>query len=166
MITAGTYGKEHHFRSSARLDLLVTMLREHCIEYAADLHARAVFSNHYHMVVTAPSGEPERLRTMLSRLHERSAKAVNRDDGITGRKVWYQFWDTALTYERSYLARMNYVISNPVRHGLVKDATAYPWCSAGWFEQSARPAFLKTVLAIRSDRVNVVDPYEPVMSAD
>jgi len=26
-----------------------------------------------------------------------------------GRTVWFQFWDTKLTYERSYLARLNYV---------------------------------------------------------
>src|SRR6185295_13265442 len=40
-------------------------------------------------------------------------------DNATGRQVWYNFWDTKLTFENSYLARLNYVHQNPVKHGLV-----------------------------------------------
>jgi putative transposase len=31
----------------------------------------------------------------------------------------YEFWDTRLTFEKSWFARLNYVHQNPVKHGLV-----------------------------------------------
>ncbi|MDI3340247.1 MAG: hypothetical protein QJR03_06910 [Sphaerobacter sp.] len=39
-------------------------------------------------------------------------------------------------------------------------AAEYPWCSAAWFEQTASPAFFKTVTGFRTDRVQVRDNYE------
>jgi hypothetical protein len=39
--------------------------------------------------------------------------------------VWYNFRDTRLTYEKSYLARLNYVYQNAVKHGLVPVANQY-----------------------------------------
>src|ERR1700689_3090201 len=42
-------------------------------------------------------------------------------------------------------ARLHYVHRNPVHHGLVRAATAYPWCSAAWFETEAPASFRKTV---------------------
>jgi len=35
-------------------------------------------------------------------------------DGCKERKVWYQFWDTCLTNERSYLARLRGAFFNVV----------------------------------------------------
>jgi putative transposase len=97
---------------------------------------------------------------MLRRLHAVTAQAVNRLDGAEGRKVWFEYWDTHLSFERSYLARLHYVHQNPVRHGLVRSAIRYPWCSAAWFEQHAQPTFFRTVTSFKIDRVRVLDDYQ------
>ena len=61
---------------------------------------------------------------------------------------------------------MRYVIENPVRHGLVKVANAYPWCSASWFERTARSSLYETVMHFPIDRVGVVDHFDvPGMSS-
>ena len=44
-----------------------------------------------------------------SALHRELALRLNQMDGTPSRKVMYQFWDTELTFETSYLARLNYV---------------------------------------------------------
>ncbi len=93
-------------------------------------------------------------------LHEKTAKWINRLDGVAGHKVWHNFWETRLTYEKSYLARLNYVHQNPVKHGLVAVANQYPWCSAAWFERTARPAQVKTVYGFNTDSLNVLDDYD------
>jgi putative transposase len=160
MVTAATYRKQHHLRDAARLDRFADMLVSYLQEAGAELHAWALFSNHYHAVVT-PS-DPPGLRTVISALHEDSAKELNRADSTKGRKVWYQFWETALTFEKSYLARLKYVHFNAVHHGLVRNPSNYRWCSAAWFEREARPSFVKTVYAFKVDRINVYDEYEPV----
>jgi len=38
----------------------------------------------------------------------------------------YEFWDTRLTFEKSWLARLNYVHQNAVKHELVSIANEYP----------------------------------------
>src|ERR1039458_9298182 len=72
-------------------------------------------------------------------------------DGVEGRTVWHNFRDTRLTYQYSYLARLNYVHRNAVKHGLVPVANQYPWCSAAWFERIASPAQVKTIYRFRSE---------------
>jgi putative transposase len=76
--------------------------------------------------------------------------------------VWFNYWDTALTYQRSYLARLNYVHQNAVKHGLVPVANQYRWCSAAWFEHTARPAQVRTIYGLKIDRIRLVDDFDPV----
>jgi len=83
----------------------------------------------------------------------------NRMDNLSGRKVWFQYWDTCLTYEKSYYARLNYVMNNPVCHGLVSVASAYKFCSAGWFESAADQGSLNKVKSFQYDQVKVQDEF-------
>ncbi len=153
IVTAATCGKEPFFRSRPHLDLLCDALLTLCLEHAWNLQAWAAFPNHYHFV--AGSTAPESLPSMIRRLHSRTARAVNELDRQPGRRIWFQYWDTLVTNQRSYFARLRYVHENAVRHGLVRRAANYPWCSAAWFERKANPAFRKTVLRFPCDRVSV-----------
>lgn len=161
-ITAGTYRKVHHFRGSDRLQVLHRGLLTVARDFGWHIEAWAVLSNHYHFVAHSPQREEgaRSLSRMLSHLHEKTAKWVNRLDGAQGRQVWFNFRETKLTYEKSYLARLNYVHQNPVKHGLVSAANRYPWCSAAWFERTAQPAQVKTIYEFKIDRLNVYDDYE------
>lgn len=95
-------------------------------------------------------------------MHSHTGDLLNRNDGARGRRVWYNYWETTLTHERSYLARLNYVNTNAVKHGLVRVASDYPWCSAGWFQTNAPKSFVSTVAQFKTDRVNVSDPFDPI----
>lgn len=163
IVTAGTYKKEHVFSEPKRLDVLHRGLLAVAYEFGWQLEAWAVFSNHYHFVGHSPEDrdDAESLSRMLSKLHEKTAKWTNDLDRANGRQVWHNFWETKLTYEKSYLARLNYVHQNPVKHGLVSMAKQYPWCSAAWFERIARPAQVRTIYAFKIDRLRVYDEYVP-----
>ena len=76
-----------------------------------------------------------------------------------GRTVWHNFWDTKLTFRQSYLARLHYVHQNPVKHGLVRNANQYPWCSAPWFERVATPSTVKTIYGFKIDKLKVHDDF-------
>jgi REP-associated tyrosine transposase len=161
-VTAGTYDKKHFFFGSNRLRVLQRGLLTVVRDFDWGLEAWAIFSNHYHFVARTPAGadSAESLSQMLGLLHEKTAKWINRLDDVTGRQVWHNFWETKLTYEKSYLARLNYVHQNAVKHGLVPQANQYPWCSAAWFERIARPAQVKTVYGFKIDRLRVYDDYD------
>jgi putative transposase len=159
MVTAGTYQKAHVFNGAERLEVLHRGLLAVATEFGWELEAWAVFSNHYHFIGHSPP-DPTTISPMLAKLHERTAKWVNRLDGINGRKVWHNFWETRLTHEKSYLARLNYVHQNAVKHRLTLTANAYPWCSAGWFEKTATSAQVRTIYSLPTDRLKVLDEYE------
>ena len=122
------------------------------------LEACAVFANHYHIVAR---GNPDsrNLGEFLHDLHGVSSRELNKRDGVQGRQVWFNFRDTRLTIQHSYLARLNYVHQNAVKHKLVAVANQYPWCSAAWFERVASPAQVKTIYGFKTDRVKVEDDF-------
>jgi putative transposase len=159
-VTAATHGRKHHFSGAVRLGVLCRGLLTVCRDASWRLEAWAIFSNHYHFVAQAPPSGAESLRDIIRRLHARTANWVNQVDQSEGRQVWHNFWETQLTFEKSYLARLQYVHENPVKHGLVADARQYPHCSARWLEEVATPAQVRTVRSFRTNTVQVYDDYQ------
>jgi putative transposase len=162
MVTAGTLEREHFFQDSHRLDLLESNLLTKAKQAGWQLEAWAVFSNHYHFVAHALPGCVD-LKAVLKSLHGETAVAINCLDEQRGRRIWFNFRETELTYEKSYYARLNYVHHNAVKHGLVRVANQYRWCSAAWFERTATPAQVRTIYSFQTERVKVADEFEPVM---
>lgn len=160
-VTAATYLKNHFFRGRKRLSVLHRGLLSVAQSFGWRLEAWAVFSNHYHFVAHSPAegSNAESLADMLSVLHAKTAGWLNRLDCTPQRKVWYNFWETRLTFEKSYLARLNYVHRNAVHHGLVPVANQYPWCSAAWFERTASSAMVRSVYRFSTDGINVSDEF-------
>ncbi|HXI12771.1 MAG TPA: transposase [Thermoanaerobaculia bacterium] len=160
MVTGSTYQKIHHFRSPARLEFLQKSLLTLAEEYGWQMQAWAVFSNHYHFVAMSP-GDASSLQTMIKTLHSKTAREINLLDAAKGRQVWFDYWDTHLTFQKSYLARLKYVHTNAVHHELVREASLYPWCSANWFGERASAAFFETVMSFKTDQLTVRDEFDP-----
>ena len=157
-LTAATLHKARLFDTDEKRDRLERMLLSMAKAANWQLEAWAVLSNHYHLVArgnadSVPFGE------FVSALHSKSAIDLNRVEGVQGSKIWYNFWDTKLTHQYSYLARLNYVHQNAVKHGLVQVDNQYKWCSAPWFERTASPAQRKTIYSFKIDTVNVEDDF-------
>jgi putative transposase len=158
MVTAATLRKERLFIGPERLALLENQLLSIAKKYNWQLEAWAVFSNHYHFVAHSLI-ESIDLKRFLTHLHADTARELNRLDDKVGRPVWFNFWDKKLTYERSYLARLNYVHQNAVKHGLVKVANQYQWCSAAWLERTAPAATVRMIYSFGIDRLKIEDDY-------
>ena len=158
MVTGATLYKQHVFSGRERLDILERSLLTLAKEYLWQLEAWSAFANHYHIIARANS-DVKNLGLFLNHLHGETARKLNTFDSATGREVWYNYWDTKLTYQQSYLARLNYVHQNPVKHGLVLVANQYPWCSAAWFERTASPATVKTIYSFKTDKLKIDDYY-------
>jgi putative transposase len=158
MVTAGTYGKKYLFNTTERLQLLHDTLLENALEFGWKLQAWAVLSNHYHFIAISPDNT-ENLKKFISKLHTLTAIQINRQDGMTGRRVWFQYWDSNITYHNSYLTRLNYVHNNPTHHGIIDDSSNYPWCSSAWFSRTADSTFYKTVQGLKTDLLKVPDDF-------
>ncbi len=150
IVTAGIYQKQHLFAGADRLDHLETALLHAAKEAGWHLEAWAVFSNHYHFVAHA---QPDclALAVWIAKLHYETSGAINALDQCAGRKVWFNYRDTELTYG-ARIWRLNYVHQNAVKHGLVRVANQYRWCSAAWFERTATPAQVRTIYRFKIDQ--------------
>lgn len=158
MVTAGTYLKRSIFRGGMRLEFLCDTLLDLAERYKWELQAWAVFPNHYHFVALCTE-KAAPLTAFTKHLHSVTGIEANRWEGSSGQKIWFQFWDTALTYPESYDARLSYVHRNAVHHGIVREPSLYSWCSAGWFQRRAGTSFYKRIMALKIDRVNVQDDF-------
>lgn len=162
-ITAATYLRERRFHDAPRLDLLQDALLSHVTTSGWQLEAWAVFSNHYHFIARpAKDGlASEDLGVMIKALHPGTSRKLNELDATPGRQVWHNYWDTHLTFEASYRARLNYVMQNPVKHRLVAEAKDYAWCSAAWFERMNARSWVQTIYRFKTDKLNIADDYDP-----
>ena len=110
------YRKNPHrkplFDSDAKLDLFRDTTFEFGEDYALILQAWAFFANHYHLVASFENTETTH-RDFVRHLHRELTMRANEVDAAPGRRVMYEFWDTHLTFEKSWLARLNYVHQNP-----------------------------------------------------
>ena len=158
MITAATLHKNHFFNSSEKLSLLESILLSLAQQYQWQLEAWSIFSNHYHFIARSLPNALD-LGDFIKHLHNNTARELNQLDETVGREVWYNFWDTKLTFQHSYLARLNYVHQNPVKHGLVPVANHYQWCSAAWFERTVTAATRKTIYGFKTDKLKTYDEF-------
>lgn len=158
MLTAGTYGKSRLFNTPGKLDILQDAIFKYANEYGWDLQAWAMLENHYHLVALSQK-EPETLKNFVSDVHRTTTTTLNEIDDTPKRKVWFQYWDSHITYQKSYFARLKYVTCNPVRHGITRNPEKYKWCSALWFARTADRPFHDTVMSFGTERINVKDDF-------
>lgn len=158
MVTGATYQKEHFFKGDLRLEYLQDSLLNFANKYDWKLQAWAIFPNHYHFIASNLKN-PTSLQTFIKLLHQTTAIRINQEDHCITRQVWYQFWDTYLSFSPSYFARLKYVNQNAVHHRIVQSPEAYPWCSAGLFNQTAPSSFRKTVERFKIDKLSIVDDF-------
>jgi putative transposase len=158
MITGGTLSSRLLLDSDAKKAHFCETLFQRAAILEWNIEAWAVLGNHYHFVAQAPE-EAATLKLLIQAVHSLTARYINQQDGIRGRRVWYNYWDTCITYESSYIARLHYVHTNPVKHGLAGRAADYPFCSCRWFEERADPAWRRMVFSQPVDRVRVVDNF-------
>ena len=155
-LTARARDQQHLLADDDMKDWFEAKLLELCAEFGWTLEAWCVLSNHYHLIAHSPSGVDgaESLSAMIKKLHSQTTQELNRRENKPGRtRLWQNFRETHLTFQRSYLARLNYVHQNAAHHGLVKVGSDWKWCSARKFKESVTAAWLKTIVGFKYDEI-------------
>lgn len=96
----------------------------------ATLLAWVLMPDHAHWLLQLGDGEP--LPVVVGRMKSRSARAVNRLRGEK-RPVWASaYQDQALRSDEDLRSAARYIVANPLRAGLVKSVSDYPFWDAAW----------------------------------
>ena len=158
MVTGAILHNQQLLNENKRKGFFLKTLLERTRLLGWTLEAWAILNNHYHFIAKAPE-DAKTLKKLIQQLHSITAIQINRSDQTPGRQVWFNYWDSCLTYEKSYLARLHYVHINPVKHGLIEEAINYPYCSYRWFVERSDEILKDQVFNQPIDRLNIYDDF-------
>jgi len=118
-ITASTFDKVSYFKRNEAKEILLKYIRRSVDSFSWKLEDWVILNNHYHLMLESPEN-PESLGKMMNNIHKYSAIWINKNanEGCST-KIWHNYWDKCLDFERSYFTRLNYNWYNPVKHGYV-----------------------------------------------
>jgi putative transposase len=159
MVTGSTLYNKRLLTDDERKSLVLNILFERAAYFGWILEAWAVLKNHYHFIARAPENALT-LAKLMRQFNSKTTVMLNKLDKQLGRQIWHNYWDTCITHETSYYARLHYVHLNPVKHGLVENAEDYPFCSYRWFLEKTDDGFQNAVIKQPFDRVNVFDDFD------
>lgn len=131
IITGACFEHAHYLSTATRMGWFENELLEHIREQGLDCTAWVVLSNHYHILVKI--NDIKEFTTKQGQLHGRTSFEMNKDDGTTGRRVWYRCQDRCIRSERHYHTTLNYIHNNPIKHGYVKKWSEWPFSSFHWY---------------------------------
>jgi len=121
-ITASTYKRVPYFNTDPAKAKLTESIFWEFSKYGWLIEDYVVLNNHYHLMTDAKNFA-DKLNTIIREIHKFSALWIKKNNPLAkvAEKIWYNYWDTCITYESSYYTRINYIWFNPVKHGYVDD---------------------------------------------
>jgi len=126
VLQCGNYGQTI-FEEDADYRLYLAMLRESLAKFGLSILAYCLMSDHIHFVCVPRDAAS--LAKTLNTLHMRYSQYFNHKKGRHGH-LWQGRFYSSILDGRHALEAIRFIETNPLRRGLVADATAYPWSSA------------------------------------
>ncbi len=117
------------FHCDSEREEYLGLLREQGQRFGLTFVAYCLMSNHVHLIVVPH--EADSLARGIGEAHRLYTRAINFSQGVRGYLFQGRFYSCALD-ERHLVAAIRYVLRNPVRAGMVKQAREYRWSSAAF----------------------------------
>lgn len=119
--------REDVFFDDEDREFYLKMLQEYAKKFSVEVWAYCLMTNHIHLILRPTTDKG--LQQVLKPLHMRYAQYINKKMGWKGHLWQGRYFSSALDEAYTYSA-IRYIEQNPVRAGMVKDASEYSWSSA------------------------------------
>ena len=118
-ITISTLGKFHYLKSDSSKKAAYDYLLKSINNFNWEVEDWVILNNHIHIMLNSPENATT-LPKLMNNFYKFTANWLSKH-GIKkiDIKYFHNYWDTCITYEKSYYARLNYIWFNPVKHGYV-----------------------------------------------
>ncbi len=118
------------FENDLLARIFCAALNEPRLWLEAELMCWVLMPDHVHLLLQM--GYTESLSHLINRVKTNTARQVNMVHGKTGRLWDKGFHDNAIRVEEDILDVARYIVMNPIRAGLAKNAGMYPYWNAIW----------------------------------
>ena len=119
-ITGSTLNRIRYFDTDPTKEKVIHYMFTSFNHFNWTIEDWVLLENHYHIVADAPEN-PETLSRMINNFHRFSGLWIKKHKNIVGEsQIWFNYWDSCITYESSYFSRIHYIWQNPVKHGYVE----------------------------------------------
>lgn len=129
-------------------------------DYHWTLEDWVILNNHYHLMADSPE-DVSTLPKMIQEIHKFTSQWIKKH--ITGlkdeKRIWYNYYDTCITYERYYFARLKYIWYNPVKHNYVDDPSKWSFGSYYSRTQENANSGMNIMANYPCDKLNIEDDY-------
>ncbi len=130
-VTVCTRERRPHFHDGDLVDRLLRILRNASSSQGFDVYAYCFMPDHLHLELAGFSRWCE-LSVLMREFKGKAARQV-RETGLRG--LWQKgYYDHVLREGEDEKAVAWYILNNPVRKGLVKDARQWPYCGSWVFD--------------------------------
>jgi REP element-mobilizing transposase RayT len=127
------------FTSAGERRRFLTLLKDTSEELAWECFAYCLMTNHYHVVVATPVPN---ISVGMHRLNSAYARWFNRSHGHQGHLFQARFHSALVEGDSHLLEACRYVLLNPVRAGIVQEASDWAWSSyRSTMDDEGQPAF-------------------------
>lgn len=117
-LTARCVEKFSFWNTDEKKKIFVSVLNKSIQKFDIRIYAWVLLNNHYHCLFQTENYSA--IGRFVNNLHSNSCRLLNNADGARGRMIWYQYWDYCIRNQHDFWKHFNYIIQNPVKHGLVK----------------------------------------------
>ncbi|MBT3251678.1 MAG: hypothetical protein HN729_02930 [Candidatus Marinimicrobia bacterium] len=159
-ITASTYQKKKFFIQKEAKEYLKNSIIRAFSEFKWQIDDWVILDNHYHLMVES-TDTPVELVEIIRRIHRFSAIWLKKnftEYNALGR-IWYNYWDTCVSFEKSYFNRLNYIWFNPVKHGYVEFPEEWEFGSYFTRAREDDKAMQKIINQYRIDQMKIKDDF-------
>ena len=97
ILSAATYDHAPFLEEEAAKALVRDSLETLVRSFNLTLRAWVILDNHYHLLLKTRQGKA--LTRFFGQLHGSTSRQLNLWDGVLGRQVWHNYWDTCIRTE-------------------------------------------------------------------
>jgi len=135
-ITSRTLNAQWVLQPDKYKQILLDIIKNKTKKFSFSLVAYVILNNHYHIIVDAKKADD--LSKFMNEINGASSRLINDADGVVGRKIWWNYFESLLATEAAFYTHLNYLHQNPIKHGLTKDFS-YKFSSYnGWVKKKGR----------------------------
>jgi putative transposase len=125
--TGSVYLRKPLLKAARAKEIFLENLLRFCEKYGWILREWVVLDNHYHFLTKIHRSKE--ITKVINSLHKTSAFHIQKELIIRVKPFWYQYWDRCIRNEYEYFRTANYILYNPIKHGIVKDLEDYAFSS-------------------------------------